>query len=654
MANENERTISTGMILGSRYRIMRMIGSGGMALVYLAVDTQTGREVAIKILKSELANDEEFVRRFDTEAKAASSLSHPNIVRVLGVGEERRIRYMVQEYVEGTTLKELIDQYSRLDWRVAVPIALQVALALEHAHAAGIVHRDIKPHNIMITPDRQALVTDFGIARASSANTITFASGTAMGSVHYFSPEQARGGMVGPSADIYSLGILIYEMLTGDVPFDGETSVAVAIRHLQDTPTNPREIVPELPIGLCDIVMKCIRKTPRQRYANARELIDDLDAFVLDPSGRYGYVDDTLDSQTLSVEGPSLAPDADYERIHELERSIQQRRRSRQRENGLLIVFILLFTAMLIALTMFIWSRLSPPAHVEETQGREYVVENFIGKTRDEAEHLIAAAGLPPPDIREEARSDTPMNQVYDQDPPEGEVISLSGIRRLILYVSTGDSSLRLANYAGQNVRTAEADIRYRYDSQYEVRVVMEANDETPQNVVIRHDPPAGEIPADGIVILYVSEGPPDVAIPLDLNGRSRSDVEYILEEMGLIIAQTAVISPDPSLPPESQFLVAIEPMPGTVVRRGSRVTLSFADYNWLHPTPVPTTTPEPTTVPTTTPEPTTLPTTEETTTLPPTTQPTDPPTTVASTTPPPEPPPTEPPEPPPETTAAP
>ena len=159
-------TITTGMILGNHYQIIRMIGSGGMAHVYLAVDQRSGRDVAVKVLKSELAQDEEFVRRFDTEAKAASSLSHPNIVKVLGVGEEAGIRYMIQEYIEGTTLKELIDHYGRLDWRVAVPIGTQVALALENAHAAGIVHRDIKPHNIMVTPNRTALVTDFGIARA--------------------------------------------------------------------------------------------------------------------------------------------------------------------------------------------------------------------------------------------------------------------------------------------------------------------------------------------------------------------------------------------------------------------------------------------------------------------------------------------------------
>ena len=165
MEDQSRTTITTGMVLGNRYQIVRLIGEGGMALVYLAVDQRTGRDVAVKVLKSELAQDEEFVRRFDTEAKAASSLSHPNIVKVLGVGEEAGIRYMIQEYVEGTTLKELIDHYGRLDWRVAVPIGLQVAMALENAHAADIVHRDIKPHNIMVTPDRRALVTDFGIAR---------------------------------------------------------------------------------------------------------------------------------------------------------------------------------------------------------------------------------------------------------------------------------------------------------------------------------------------------------------------------------------------------------------------------------------------------------------------------------------------------------
>ena len=225
-----------GLVLGNRYRIIRLLGRGGMADVYLASDLLEHMDVAVKILKAEFSTDAEFLRRFESEARAVSSLSHPNIVQVFGIGEENGIHYMVMEFIEGITLKELLQQCVRLDWDAAVPIAIQIGLALEHAHRKGIIHRDIKPQNIMITPDVKAKVTDFGIARASSVNTITMTGGGALGSVHYFSPEQARGGMVGEKSDIYSLGILLYELVTGVLPFDGDTSVSIAIKHLQENP----------------------------------------------------------------------------------------------------------------------------------------------------------------------------------------------------------------------------------------------------------------------------------------------------------------------------------------------------------------------------------------------------------------------------------
>ena len=284
--NQNDNLI--GMELAQRFKIIRLIGQGGMANVYLATDMQNQARVAVKILKPELLDDEELVHRFDIEAKAASSLSHPNIVKVYGVGEENEIRYMVMQYVEGMTLKEMIDRYGKLDWRVAVPICLQVVAALQNAHAHGIVHRDIKPHNIMITRDHRALVTDFGIARASTANTITLSGGSAMGSVHYFSPEQARGGIVGAKSDLYSLGIMMYEMVTGQLPFDGDTNVAVAIMHLQNEAVPPIKLNPSLPLGLSNIIMKCMRKLPTERYESAEELGQELARFQQNPGGTYG------------------------------------------------------------------------------------------------------------------------------------------------------------------------------------------------------------------------------------------------------------------------------------------------------------------------------------------------------------------------------
>ena len=263
-----EVTGPEGLVLAGKYRIQHLIGCGGMANVYLGVDILNDMKVAVKILKPELSADEEFIKRFDTEAHAVSLLSHNNIVKVFGVGNENNYRYIIQEYVDGITVKELINQNGHLDWKVAVPIAIQVGMALDHAHKNGVVHRDIKPQNILINRDRIAKVTDFGSARAKTTNTITMSSGSALGSVHYFSPEQARGGNVGPSSDIYSMGVMLFEMVTGRVPFDGDSDVAIAIKHLQDNPPLASSFIPGIPAGLDSIILKCMQKTPERCYSS--------------------------------------------------------------------------------------------------------------------------------------------------------------------------------------------------------------------------------------------------------------------------------------------------------------------------------------------------------------------------------------------------
>lgn len=613
MTGENQQQIVAGMTLGNRYQIVRMIGKGGMALVYLAHDAKTGRQVAIKVLKPEIAHDEEFVRRFDTEAKAASSLSHPNIVRVIGVGEERGIRYMVQEFVDGSTLKDLIDAYGYLDWRVAVPIVLQIAMAIEHAHDAGVVHRDIKPQNIMITPDRTALVTDFGIARASTANTITLTSGNAMGSVHYFSPEQARGGMVGPSADIYSLGILFYETLTGEVPFDGETSVAVAIKHLQEDPADPRSRVSDIPDGLAAIVMKCIQKNPKQRYRDARQLIEELDDFMLNPQGVYGVIeaDSKLNDPTTAT--GALRPQSDFEKIRDIEESIHTRRRSRQRENGVIIALVLVFLALIISVGAFVASRLTSPSGTESTDLADYIVPNFVGQSRDAAVSILNDEDIDY-EIREEASATVPLNQVISQTPVENAVISRSGLQKVILFVSSGDGSLRLGNYVGMNFLEAEVEIRNVLN--YEVTVVREDSDDVAPDMVIRTEPSAGELPGeDGIVKLYVSQGPSLVQIPSNWIGQAREVVIRNIESFDLEVEAIRLTSNN--IPAADQYLVSIDPGPGATIRKGESVTLVFGDYAYLNPSPTPieTTTEETTTEETTTEETTIEETTEETTT---------------------------------------
>ncbi|NMB11853.1 MAG: Stk1 family PASTA domain-containing Ser/Thr kinase, partial [Firmicutes bacterium] len=264
-----------GEVLSNRYEIEDRIGEGGMALVYRAKDRLLHRWVAVKILREQYASDEDFVERFRREAQAAASLSHPNVVNIYDVGEVQNTYYIVMEYVRGINLKELIRKEGKLTPELSVDIALQVAAALGHAHRNHLVHRDIKPHNILITDEGRVKVTDFGIARAVSTSTLT-QTGLVIGSVHYFSPEQARGGVSSEQSDIYSLGIVLYEMLTGTVPFTGETPIAVALQQLQDPVPSPRKLDPSIPKPLEDVILKALAKEPQERFRSAEEFIQAL------------------------------------------------------------------------------------------------------------------------------------------------------------------------------------------------------------------------------------------------------------------------------------------------------------------------------------------------------------------------------------------
>ena len=275
-----------GRLLGNRYEIIRQIGNGGMATVYKAKCHVLNRFVAVKVLKDEYTTDSEFIKRFNVEAQAVASLTHPNIVSVYDVGKEDNLYYIVMELVQGKTLKEIIKEDGALSWKWSVNVAIQIASALEAAHKNNIVHRDIKPHNIIITEDGIAKVTDFGIAKAVSNSTIT-AFGTTIGSVHYFSPEHARGGYTDAKSDIYSLGVVLYEMLTGRVPFDADTPVSVALKHMHEQPVEPIKINPSIPISVNKIVLKAMQKDPNDRYSTATEMLRDLNTALKNPDGDF-------------------------------------------------------------------------------------------------------------------------------------------------------------------------------------------------------------------------------------------------------------------------------------------------------------------------------------------------------------------------------
>ena len=298
--------IKIGMTVADRYEIMEKIGTGGMSDVYRAKDHKLSRFVAVKVLKQEFSENKDFLQKFRSEAQSAAGLMHPNIVNVYDVGEENGSHYIVMELVEGITLKKYIEKKARLSVREAVSIAIQVAQGIEAAHNNHIIHRDIKPQNVIISMDGKVKVTDFGIAKAATSNTIT---SNVMGSVHYTSPEQVRGGFSDEKSDIYSLGITLFEMLTGRVPFNGDTTVAVAIKHIQEQMPSPREFVPEIPISLEKIVLKCTQKSPDRRYQSAPELIEDLKRSLISPDEDFVKLvteDTTGETKDISQEELSI------------------------------------------------------------------------------------------------------------------------------------------------------------------------------------------------------------------------------------------------------------------------------------------------------------------------------------------------------------
>jgi serine/threonine-protein kinase len=288
--------IKIGMVIGDRYEVLEKIGTGGMSDVYKAKDHKLNRLVAVKVLKQEFSENENFVSKFRVEAQSTAGLMHPNIVNVYDVGDEDGINYIVMELVDGITLKKYIEKKSRLSVKEAVSIAIQVAMGLEAAHNNNIIHRDIKPQNIMISKEGKVKVTDFGIAKAATSNTIT---SNVMGSVHYTSPEQARGGYSDAKSDIYSLGITLFEMLTGRVPFNGDTTVAIAIKHIQEELPSPADYNEEIPVSVEKIVLKCCQKSPDRRYQNAAELITDLKKSLITPDKDFvDLVDPDEEGQT--------------------------------------------------------------------------------------------------------------------------------------------------------------------------------------------------------------------------------------------------------------------------------------------------------------------------------------------------------------------
>ena len=558
---------------------MEKIGSGGMADVYKAQDTALNRFVAVKILRPEYSQDETFVKKFRVEAQSAAGLSNPNVVGVYDVGEEDNTHFIVMELVEGITLKDYIEMKGKLDVKEALNISLQIALGLSAAHAKRIIHRDIKPQNIIMSRDGKVKVTDFGIAKMADSTTVTT---TAAGTVHYISPEQARGGYSDEKSDIYSLGITMYEMLTGEVPFQGETNVAVALLHIQGDMTPPRELEPSIPVSFEKIILKCTQKKPDYRYQSARELIADLKKVLSQPDGAYVVLPgnvvpggDTIimneEEMTSIKEGRKQQSAGTSSRDTEREPVKVQPKRSPQPvpENdnfdedednssvsrimmglgilGFIILLIIIIYLILNTSSLFGSrgsSETGETATVAESSaiqpetetGDMKEVPDLKGKTYQEAKEILNGMGL---GINQELgiNDDYPEGQIYDQSVASGEQVAAH--TQITVYVSSAKQTFMLADVVGANYEEAKSQLESRG---LEVKLEYEKNDDVETDQVFKTDPEAGEQVAEGdTVTLYVCEGPvtEKESVP-DVRGYTFDSAKQMMEDAGFKVAEQA------------------------------------------------------------------------------------------------------------------
>lgn len=488
-----------GKILGNRYEIVEKIGGGGMALVYKAKCNLLNRYVAVKILRSEFTSDKDIIDKFKRESQAAASLSHPNIVNIYDVGEEEDIYYIVMEYVKGQTLKQLIKEKDVLSLEEIINYTKQIAMALQHAHYNHVIHRDIKPHNILITEDNRAKVTDFGIALAATSSTITN-MGSVIGSVHYFSPEQARGGYIDEKSDLYSLGIVMYEMATGKVPFEGESPISVALKHIQQEPIIPSEVYPEISRGLEEIILKLIQKDQASRYQNTQSLIEDLETLKADAS--LNYMPDPLNHEDSPTQ---IIPRIKEEDIQDVKKgSPKSSSKTRKKNNKVLVISAVaaaLIAALLFTFGLFYVSNLFRTEEVE--------VPNFVGMTIDQARIEANQRGL---ELKETpmASSEVPENEIIRQMTPNGmkvkpgftiEVMVSAGAEPItvpdLVFKEAADAPFILENEGLQ-----AGNPSYRF------------SDTIPSGVIIDQNPVAGSSVAPGTrVDFVVSQGPEVVTV---------------------------------------------------------------------------------------------------------------------------------------------
>ncbi|MBE5815135.1 MAG: Stk1 family PASTA domain-containing Ser/Thr kinase [Clostridiales bacterium] len=541
-----------GMVFAERYKLEEFIGQGGMSLVYRAVDIRTGHSVAVKILKSEYNSDKEFLERFQREAQAASLMSHHNIVNLLDVGVEGEFRYLVLEYVSGNTLKDIIRQRGRLNSATAIQVTVRILSALQHAHDNGIIHRDIKPQNVLIHSDGHVKVADFGIARMTNAFTISKGD-TVVGSVHYSSPEQATGSVVEATSDIYSTGVVLYEMLTGRVPFVGDTPVAVAMQHINDAPPQVIELAPETPPAVIAVLMKALAKSPADRYQTARDMADALlkaKEGIMDPSAANAAAQLYAPPQPQQ-EQPKVKP-------RQQTQTMGKKRLSRKQRKTIVATCAMLaiVVAMLVVGTINVYRSVLSSTSAPDV----------IGLTREEAAAYAKRNGLNLQE-KELSHATIPSGSVIDQ-LPEPDTQMRKG-DSLLITVSTGPQSYVLPNAVGSTYEEATVALQ---NMGFTV-VVIRTSSQEPVGKVLAQNPEAGGSYAAGqSVELTISGG--STMVP-DASGKTLEEATAMLLENSLTVATPQyreVLDKK-----QVGTVISQEPAAGTLVVIDAPVTLTIA-----------------------------------------------------------------------------
>lgn len=599
--------IRIGMMIGDRYEILERIGTGGMSDVYKAKDHKLNRHVAVKVLKQEFSENTNFVSKFRVEAQAAASLMHPNIVNVYDVGEDSGIYYIVMELVDGITLKKYIEKKARLSVKEAVSIAIQACMGIEAAHNNHIIHRDIKPQNIIISKDGKVKVTDFGIAKAATSNTIT---SNVMGSVHYTSPEQARGGYSDEKSDIYSMGITLFEMLTGRVPFNGETTVAIAIKHIQEEMPSPREYVPEIPVCVEQIVLKCTQKSPDRRYHTIVALIGDLKKALMYPDEDFVQIEDPDEAMAtravadkeraeikkqarkqepaeeemrLKKNTPKKKKPPVYEEEEDEEEEDDDDTRMEKLTTMLAIIGAVLIGCAVIFLVghtvgIFDFGQ-------EATQVKMISVE---GKAEEEAVSALKKIGLKAEVIYETSDS-VEEGYVISQDVKEGTIVS--GGSKVVLTVSgTGDvqNGIPVPSVEGQLEAEATATLQ---KSGFEVIKSEGSSDTVAKGMIISQSPEGGSTAAPGSsVSIVISQGPnTDNKIQMpDILGMDPMDAIAILTESGFLVGEQKEMNDEnPDLLGKicyASYTAGAMVEPGTTIDLGISIGPKEATYAYQEP----------------------------------------------------------------------